>query len=95
MRAGIELDHARRVRRVDIIEQQEVQPARLSREHTEVDALGEDGGAEREAATHVYRPLRGAGFCEFGRCSLKASVRHHRHVAQPEELFIAHVLCWH
>ena len=61
MRARIELDHARRVRGGGIIEQQEVHPARLPREHAEVDALGEDGGAEREAPTRCLPALEKLG----------------------------------
>ena len=55
MRARIELDHARRARGGGIIEQQEVHPARLPREHTEIDAVGEDAGAEREASAGLTR----------------------------------------
>ena len=84
MRARIELDHARRVRGGGIIEQQEVQPARLPREHAEVDAVSEDGGAEREAPTRVYRPLRGSEFCEIGLYVFKANAQRRRHVALPE-----------
>ena len=49
VRARIELDHPRRLRRVGIIEQQELDPGRLPREHAEVDAAGDDGGAQRKA----------------------------------------------
>jgi hypothetical protein len=93
MRARIELDHARRVRVGGIIEQQEVHPARLPGEHTEVDALGENGGTERETATPVYQPLRSSGFPEFGLYFFKASAQRRRRIALPEELFVAHVLC--
>jgi hypothetical protein len=95
MRARIELDHARRMRGGGIIEQQEVHPARLPREHAEIDAPGENGGTERETATPVYQPLRSSGFREFGLYFFKASAQRGRRVALPEELFIAHVLSWH
>ncbi len=95
MRARIEFDHPRRVRCGGIIEQQEIHPARLPREHTEVDALTEDGGAEREAPTRAQRLLRGSGFCKFGLFFFKASLQRRRYVALREVVFIADVLCWH
>src|SRR6202030_1264908 len=95
MCARIEFDHAHRVRGGGIIEQQEVHLARLPGDYTEVDALGENGGTERETATPVYQPLKSSGFREFGLYFFKPSAQRRRRVALPEELFIAHVLCWH
>jgi hypothetical protein len=51
VRARIEFDDARWLRRSDIIEQQQLHPARFPRKHTEIGPLCKDGGAQRDAPT--------------------------------------------
>src|SRR5208337_1412396 len=58
MRVSIEADYPRRFRRGSVIEQQQLHSARLSREHAEVDAVGEDGGAQRKASPRARSRCR-------------------------------------
>ena len=46
--ARIEVDDAHRLQRCGIIEQQQLDPGGLAREHAEVDTAGEDRGAQRK-----------------------------------------------
>jgi hypothetical protein len=45
----IELDHARRVNRIGVIKQQQLNPSCPPRKHAEVHTVREDGSAKREA----------------------------------------------
>ena len=60
VRAGVEADHLRRRCRLGILEQQQLDPRGLPREHAEIDAVRQDGSAQRKALTGVsVRPRRG------------------------------------
>lgn len=66
MRARIEPDNARRLRRSGIIEQQELDLARLPRKDAEIDARGKGSSAEREtpasiAAGRVFEVRKNSG----------------------------------
>src|SRR5271166_6315031 len=70
MRVSIEADYPRRFRRGSVIEQQQLHSARLSREHAEVDAVGEDGGAQGKASPRARSRCRRSK--SVGRSSLKS-----------------------
>ena len=57
VRARIELDHARWLRRSDVIEQQQLKPTGLPRKHTEIDAVCENCRAQRETSSRLVDVL--------------------------------------